>query len=406
MTQRIKNWKLGACGTCLRVGFAVLFCWCTLVEIAETVADARFGMILDGDWFLLLTESSKQEIVQFIRLHAMVLTMAAGGFISVSAFVTWASLRSSRRVFIAVVATAATLACVRIVQSGSAQEWKPIYVAFDTLRSAREYRRIGDAGRWTSKRAANVRIAPSCATNYVFVIGESLTTARIPFFGYAKNTMPRLSELGDALAKCGPIRAPSPYTVTSLMRLFVDGDATAPVWFRLAGWRTCFVSAQERWERYCSVETAIFSACERKVYLSEVVKSETGIYDEMTLPYAKEMMSYNDGRPFALFIHMMGSHFEPEKRVPPGFAENEELDAYDRSVRYTDNVLAQLIAMLPPRTELIFISDHGESVDEGGWRDVRSEALWSVPAFIYPAAASSPMATADDFVAAWRSRAR
>ena len=86
-------------------------------------------------------------------------------------------------------------------------------------------------------------------------------------------------------------------------------------------------------------------------------------------------------------------------------AEGEGLDGYDRSVRYTDEVLAQLIEALPPRTELFYISDHGESVDSDGWRDFRSEALWSVPMIVYLAAAApSPTPSADDFVSAWRAR--
>jgi len=92
--------------------------------------------------------------------------------------------------------------------------------------------------------------------------------------------------------------------------------------------------------------------------------------------------------------------------VPPGFAEGEGLDGYDRSVRYTDEILARLIEALPPRTELFYISDHGESVDigPGRWRDMESAALWSVPAFVYPASAARSMSDASDFVSLWRSR--
>ena len=380
--------------------------WCALIEIAEAVAYAQFGMVLDGDWLLLLTGSSMTDRTQFVRIYAWPLSLAVATFVAVFAFAVWASLRASRRVFLVVIAAAVAFACVRVVQIGAFKAWKPVYVAFDTLRSANAYKRVGDAGRWTDERAAKVRRAPEGATNYVFVVGESMSTAHLPFFGYGTNTMPRLSALGDRLAVLGPVRAPSPYTVTSLVRLLVDGDAAAPVWFRLAGWRTCFVGAHERWGRYCSVEAAIFAACERTVYLCDVVGREKRIHDEMLLPYAEKMMAEDDGRPFALFVHMIGSHFPPETRVPQGFAEGEGLDGYDRSMRYSDEVLARLIAMLPPRTEFFFISDHGESVDIGGWRDFRSDALWSVPMFVYPAAAAPKSAsTTDDFVAVWRARA-
>ena len=388
----------------LRCGFAAAVIWCLFVEIVEKFVESEFGMVLDGDWFLVLSGSSLSECISFARVYACPLSLAVVSFLAAAAIVALLSLRSSRRVFLALVFVAAAAACVRIAQAGSFRAWKPVYVAFDTLRSARDYGSVGSAGRWTDERAAKVRRAPECATNYVFVIGESMTTARLPFFGYGKDTTPHLAAMGGRLATLGPVRAPSPYTVTSLMALLVSGGATAPVWFRLAGYRTCFVGAQDRWERYCSVEAAIFSACERKVYLSDVAKGDR-VYDGQLLPYAEDMMASGDGRPFALFIHMLGSHFPPEDRVPPGFAEGEGLDGYDRSVRYTDEVLARLMEALPPRTELFFVSDHGESVDSGGWRDLRSEALWSVPMIVYPAAAAQHLSpSADDFVSAWRAR--
>ena len=109
--------------------------------------------------------------------------------------------------------------------------------------------------------------------------------------------------------------------------------------------------------------------------------------------------------PFVLFVHLMGSHFQPGERVPPGFAADDDVDDYDRSLMYEDEVLARIVEMLPPRTELFYMSDHGESVDCGGWRDIRSEAMWSVPVIVYPAsAAPSEMSNADDFVSLWKSR--
>ena len=382
-----------------RILFAAAVAWCALIEIAEFVAGRLFGMELDGDWFLLVTGSSAEEMLQFVRVYSGPLALAFAAFASVSAAAFWAAFRASRRVFLAAVALAAAFAAVRVVQVRSVRAWKPLYLAFDTVRGAREYWRVGKAGRWTDELAALVRAAPPGATNYVIVIGESLTSHRVPFYGYGKPTMPCLSALGDSLAVRGPVRATSPYTVRALIDLLVSGGRAAPVWFRLAGYRTGFVGAHERWGRYCSVEASLFAACERRVYLSDVCGGGR-VYDAQVLPYAREMME-GDG-PFALFVHLIGSHFEPGTRVPDGFASGEGLDDYDRSVRYEDRVLADLMASLPPRTVLLFISDHGESVDAGRWRDVSSEALWSVPVFVYPSGAAPEIGSVADFVAVWR----
>ena len=388
-------------GRAIRTVFAAALVWCALVEVAEFVARVQFGVEIDGDWYLLLTGSASSDRMLFLRTYMWQLVGAAVAVSAVAAAAVWLACRASRRVFVAVAACAVLASALRVWSVGAFRAWKPVYVAFDTLRSARDYSRIGMAGRWTDELAARVRPAPEGATNYVFVIGESLTSRRIPFYGYSKGTMPRLASLGDGLAATGPVRAPSPYTVRSLAALLISDGFAAPVWFRLAGYRTAFVGAHERWGRYCSVEAAVFAACERKVYLSDV-NNGAKIYDEQVLPYAVDMMNE---RPFALFVHLIGSHFEPGTRVPEGFAADEGLDDYDRSVRYTDKVLSRLIAALPPRTELFFISDHGESVDAANWRDVRSEALWTVPVFVYPASAAPRISSFADFVAAWRQRA-
>ena len=382
-----------------RALFAIIVSWCALVEVAEFAAWRLFGMVLDGDWLLLVTGSSRAEMVEFVCGYGAALATAAAAVLVVAAAAVLVAAMAPRRVFLAVVLVAAAAAAVRIAHAGSIRAWKPVYVAFDTVRSARRYLQIADAGRWTAELAAQVRSLPEGATNYVVVIGESLTTFRLSFFGYGRRTTPVLEGLGPSLSVQGPIRAPSPYTVTSLARLLIDDGAAAPVWFRKAGYRTAFVGAQQRWERYCSVEAAIFDACEPKIYLSELMKGEH-IYDEYLLPHVKELMSRKG--PFALFVHMMGSHFDQKDRVPPDFAADEGLDDYDRSVRYTDKVLSEIVAALPPRTVLLFISDHGESTDTGRWRDVSSEALWSVPVFVYPADAAPRIATVSDFVKAWR----
>lgn len=390
-------------GRVSRIAFAAALVWCVFVEAADFFLRAQFGMELDGDWFLLLSDNAAADCLRFVRTYLWQIASVFAATAAAVAAAAWLARRAFTRTFAAFTACALFVAVeARVTAVGSFAAWKPVYVVFDTLRSAREYGRIGRAGRWTDELAARVRPAPEGATNYVFVIGESLTSRRVPFYGYSKNTMPRLASLGGELAVEGPVRAPSAYTMRSLAALLVSDGFSAPVWFRLAGYRTAFVGAQPRWERYCSVAAAVFSACERKVYLSEV-NNGARVYDEQVLPYAKEMMK-GEG-PFALFVHLIGSHFEPGTRVPEGVAADEGLDDYDRSVRYTDQVLASLIESLPPRTELFFISDHGESVDAANWRDVRSEALWMVPVFVYPAASAPRISSVADFVSAWRQRA-
>ena len=382
-----------------RLAFAVAFVWSALVEIAEAVARRQFNMELDGDWYLLLSGSSFAALGEFVRQYALPLSVALLAFVLLVLLALVLSFRTSRRLFAVVLALSAGYVGWRAWSLGSVKLWKPLYVAFDTVRGARQYAQIGEAGAWTPERAAATRSLPDGATNYVFVIGESMTSYRLSFYGYAKHTTPALEALGDRLAKLGPVWSPSPYTVLSLPGLFIRDGVSAPVRFRQAGYETFFVGTHHRWARYCSVESSVFAACEHKVYLSEVRRGEF-LYDEMLLPYVKEMTSGK--RPFVLFVHIMGSHFNPRDRVPADFACEEGLDDYDRSIRYTDKVLAEIISLLPPRTVLYYVPDHGESVDREGWRDMRSKALRTVPVLAYPAeAVCTRIGSVAEFAALW-----
>ena len=121
--------------------------------------------------------------------------------------------------------------------------------------------------------------------------------------------------------------------------------------------------------------------------------------DIVSMPFVKELL--DDSRPFVLFVHLMGSHFNVQDRVPASFRTEAGVDAYDRSLRYSDHVIAEIVRLLPPRTELFYISDHGESTDRPGWRDMTSEALWSVPFFTYPAEAARNVRSVADFTSLW-----
>lgn len=86
-------------------------------------------------------------------------------------------------------------------------------------------------------------------------------------------------------------------------------------------------------------------------------------------------------------LHMLGNHGPSyHRRYPPAFAhfrpacESDDLqqcsreqivNAYDNALRYSDHVLAGLVAKLKAQAErvdtlLIFVSDHGESLGENG----------------------------------------
>jgi lipid A ethanolaminephosphotransferase len=109
--------------------------------------------------------------------------------------------------------------------------------------------------------------------------------------------------------------------------------------------------------------------------------------DEGMLP---PLQAYIDAHPkgdIFVVIHQMGNHGPAYfKRYPPTFEKfkpacqsndlsqcsREEIDnAYDNAILYTDHFLAQVIELLkrnsgPFETAMFYVSDHGESLGEGG----------------------------------------
>lgn len=395
-----------ALGFLVRIAIATALVWCVLVECAERFASRYFGMELDGDWFLLVAASSSAEMSGFLSLYADRICIVFGVFVCLVVVLAVLSFRLRNPAFFAFCLIFGCYAAHGLISQGRA--WKPLYVAYDTVRSTAEYRELIAAGVWTEARAAMVKSAPAGATNIVFVIGESLTSDRMSVYGYGKETTPSLKSQSGSLAILGPIKTTQPTTARSLRMMLTRASIadsrraveTLPVSLRLRGYRTVLISAQDHWERYCGVEQMLFAACERRVYVKDVT-GDGDCLDGGLIPLVGREFANGDGRPLALFVHMQGSHFPPADRIPPGFAADRGLDDYDRSVCYTDKVLGELIGMLPPRTMLVFTSDHGESVDCAGWRDQRSRSLWRVPLIVFPAKLGKAFSAVSDVSEIW-----
>lgn len=387
-----------------RIALATAILWCILVEVAVAFVMRNFGFEIDGDWFLLISASDPHEVMRFCSLHAGSIAVCVVLIVVLSGLCCWTVFKVKGRWLPILALAFLAYAGVRSYSWGAVQRWKPVYIAFDTLRSTGEYRELGKAGAWTPERANASRPARKDAPNLMCVLGESLTTDRMDLYGYDKPTTPQLRKLDGLFARLGPLQAAYPDTARGLRVLLTEATrergsragVTLPVVLRQRGYRTVLVSAQRHWERYCGIEQMIFAACEKRLYLNEL--TEEAFYDTDLLPIVRQEMASSDGRPFALFVHMMGSHHNYTWCVPPGYAANEGLDDYDRTVRHTDAVLAELIKSLPPRTLFVFISDHGESPSTGISRARWDPSTWKVPLLISPPEAATAFTNGYDHV--------
>lgn len=382
-------WLLRGLRKFFQAALAIGLAWCALVEIAVAFVARQFGFRLDGDWFLLLAASSPEEISEFFQTYATELTLVVAGLVvliaTIVAIIFFAKGRG-RWIFAAVVLGY----LVWSIPQGAS--WPPVFFAFDTLRGITQYRELLRAGTWDGELLPGVAERPvGTATNLVVVLGESMTTDRMSLYGYSKPTTPFLDRMCDKMSVMGPVRAVDSSTVKALRfmltRATVENPScaieTAAVAFRRRGYRPVLISAQPKWTRRCGVGQMLFAACETRTYLADNERGH-GVWDHALVDYLKREMAVEDERPFVIFLHLQGSHFDPKYRVPPDFSTPEGFDDYDRSVRYTDAILGAICKALPPRTVMVYVSDHGETPDASSWRDARNPSLWKVPFVIYP----------------------
>ena len=98
----------------------------------------------------------------------------------------------------------------------------------------------------------------------------------------------------------------------------------------------------------------------------------------MVAPLARVLAHSKDRRTF-IILHTYGSHFDYEDRYPRSFARfkpdhiesakrqlrTQLVNAYDNSIAYTDQLLADIITMLRRHggsTAMLYTADHGEDI--------------------------------------------
>ena len=112
-----------------------------------------------------------------------------------------------------------------------------------------------------------------------------------------------------------------------------------------------------------------------------VRKRASAVNDELTRWIGRE-----SSHPFFAFINYFDVHKQyggPRGFTKPDWPQQTPLDAYDDSIRYVDDNIAQLMATLRDRgldknTLLIVTSDHGESLGEHGLETHGGSLYWNL----------------------------
>jgi glucan phosphoethanolaminetransferase (alkaline phosphatase superfamily) len=207
----------------------------------------------------------------------------------------------------------------------------------------------------------------------VLVIGESLRSDHLGLNGYARNTTPQLSALGDEVLSFPDVASTANWTSQAVPGIVSLQRASLPHTFAEAGFRSAWLSNQEplRFSRGL-----------------DVVEHATGTQDYHLrtdinlLPMFTSFVRQAGARQFVV-LHMIGSHVPYEERYTaaarvyrptlrelgveqPLFEHKQAaINSYDNTIIETDQFLARVIALLRAEQRpaiLLFTSDHGENL--------------------------------------------
>ncbi len=224
----------------------------------------------------------------------------------------------------------------------------------------------------------------------VLILGESARADRFHINGYHRQTTPNAHSLG--LTSFADVRACGTSTreaVPCLMTRATLEDRSLALLetslvsvFREADFRTAWISNHRV---LGEADTPVTSISREAHFVHFGNRRGEFIYsrllDEDLLPVMDQFLLDPNPRKLVV-LHTVGSHWhydqhytEPFRKYTPTCAgktprsctEAELFNSYDNSILYTDHFIGEVIRRLEPlRALVVYVSDHGESLGEGG----------------------------------------
>ncbi len=240
----------------------------------------------------------------------------------------------------------------------------------------------------------------------MIVFGESATRQHWSLYGYPRRTSPRLEALSDELVVFTSVRASHWLTIQAMACMLtgrdiqhVSGRFALPSIVKSVGRTSSFASGQSHWGHIDGVDTLFFGHCAKRTYLADCY-AYGSYWDHDLIDTLRDDFSVTSGVDVC-FVHLMGSHFEFEKRCPadfisfpPNFDDEiskaipcraEKITAYDNSIAYTDKVIADMIETVRAARScsfVLYVSDHGETPETQN-RNLSQDSLWEIPMIVW-----------------------
>ena len=224
------------------------------------------------------------------------------------------------------------------------------------------------------------------------MLGEAVSRNHMQLYGYALENNPLLTarcENGELFIFSDAISCAN-HTATAMKRIFTFSEKDEPEenWYtkpnifdilRRAGYHTVWISNQSPISFWGSHDKIYAERCDENFFPESAKGGTTKDFDSILFPAIDEFLASAHDKNFYV-VHLYGAHPAYSMRYPKDFekftvadedkptAEGRKVAAeYDNAIFYGDYVLDEIFRRFEDKTALvIYISDHGQEVFEGG----------------------------------------
>lgn len=220
---------------------------------------------------------------------------------------------------------------------------------------------------------------------YVMVVGETARAENFGIYGYKKDTTPLLSKeeglvvFRDVLSQSNTTHKSVPMLLSGISAAnydsiyFQKGIITA---FNEAGYNTAFFSNQRPNNSFIDF---FGDEAQNSIFVKESLDEGVNVSDDVLLRLVENQLKSKRKNKIFIVLHTYGSHFNYYERYPSSKAfykpdeilsakpkyKNAIINAYDNTIRYTDDFLHRLIRIVNKEkavSAIVYTSDHGEDI--------------------------------------------
>ncbi|MDP1727965.1 MAG: phosphoethanolamine transferase [Bacteroidota bacterium] len=253
---------------------------------------------------------------------------------------------------------------------------------------------------------------------FVFIISESLSKTHMSYYGFERETTPYADHNPD-LYKFNNCMTPFTLTTEAVPSLFY-GDVTDKKLNLFSvlnnlNYETFWISNQAGWGGIDNPIVLLSRLCDHYFFNDDLSQDEDANlrfhYDEdLIKPFNNFLNGKYPKKSKFIVLHLMGSHYDYEKRYPKdrNFFQSGEIknlavrndkvssiiNAYDNSVKYQDSVVNCIYEILNKYSlehnesaVMLFLADHGEELFEhrsfNGHTYPPTKEMADIPYFVY-----------------------